>query len=353
MRTSLSVIAGGALGALVLAGCSTGDTSDDTPSADSTSGAASSGAVLAVGASFYPLQFIAERVGGDLASVTSLAPPGVEPHDMELSPSAVRSMQDMDTVLFMSDFAPAVDDAIDSTGVRSLDAHAIVDEHGADVAAHAEGDHEGHDHATDDGHADNEHSDEDHAEDEHAEESTEDDGHEGHDHGAADPHFWLDPTLVAEFAEDVAAEFAELDPDNAQTYEDNAAALLTDMDALDASLGEGLAMCERRDIFVSHEAYGYLAARYDLQQEGLSGLDPEAEPSPARMREIRDLVEDTGATTVFTESLVSASVAESLAEDAGITTQVLDPIESVVDADDYIQVMTRNLESLRTGLDCS
>lgn len=343
MRTPLPLMAAGALGALVLAGCSTNDTSGDAPSAGSTSGAASSGAVLAVGASFYPLQFIAERVGGDLASVTSLAPPGVEPHDMELSPSAVRSMQDMDTVLFMSDFAPAVDDAIDTTGVRSVDAHAIVDEHGADVAAHAEGDHEGHDHATDDEHAD----------DDHADESTEDDGHEGHDHGAADPHFWLDPTLVAELAEDVAAEFAELDPDNAQVYEDNAAALRTDMDALDASLGEGLAMCERRDIFVSHEAYGYLAARYDLQQEGLSGLDPEAEPSPARMREIRDLVSDTGATTVFTESLVSASVAESLAEDAGITTQVLDPVESVVDGDDYIQVMTRNLESLRTGLDCS
>jgi len=335
MPLSRTLIAGASVGLLALAGCSSA--SDDDGAASDNPDAS-----LVVGASFYPLQFVAERVGGDDVDVTSLISAGVEPHDAEMSPATVRSMQNMDTVLYLADFSAAVDDAIETTGVRSLDAHHIVDEHEGDVVAHAEADH---DHESGEAHED----DEDH---DHADEESDEDAHDDHDHGAADPHFWQDPTLVAEFADDVVAEFSELDPDNAADYEARGEELKAELNDLDAAYAEGLAVCERRDIFVSHEAYGYLSARYDLHQEGLSGLDPEAEPSPARVREIRDLIEGTGATTLFTESLVSAAVAESLASDVGVTTAVLDPIESVTEGDDYLGVMERNLEALRTGLAC-
>ncbi|WP_084130682.1 metal ABC transporter substrate-binding protein [Demequina sp. NBRC 110055] len=318
MSFSRPLIVGGAVGTLLLAGCSA------DPSTDSTDDAPSD-ASLSVGAAFYPVQFVAEQIGGDDVAVTPLIAGGVEPHDAELSPATVREMQNMDTVLYLSDFSAAVDDAIDTTGARALDAHHIVDEHGEDVAAHEAATHDGEEHAADD----------------------------GHDHGVADPHFWLDPTLLAEYAEDVVAEFSELDPDHAEAYEERGAALVASLSALDEDFTEGLAVCERREIFVSHEAYGYLGLRYDLEQEGMSGLDPEAEPSPARLREIRDLIEDSGATTIFTESKVSAAVAESLASDAGVTTAVLDPVETATNGDDYIDIMTRNLEALRTGLDCS
>ena len=337
MSLSRFLLAGGAVATLALAGCSSDGASTDT------SGSGDGDASLTVGASFYPLQFVAERVGGEDVEVSSLISPGVEPHDAELSPSVVRSMQSMDTVLYLTDFSAAVDEAVETTGARALDAHHIVEEHAADVAAHAESEH---DH--EDGHAhegEDEHTDEDHAHEG-------EDGHD-HDHGAADPHFWLDPTLVAEFADDVVAEFSELDPDHAADYEARGEELKGELSSLDDSFTQGLEICERRDVFVSHEAYGYMAVRYDLHQEGLSGLDPEAEPSPARVREIRDLVQDTDATTIFTESLVSASVADSLAEDVGVTTAVLDPLESITDGDDYLGVMTRNLEALRAGLDCS
>jgi zinc transport system substrate-binding protein len=327
------LLVSGVLGTLALAGCSADATSGD--------GATSAGgdAALTVGAAFYPLQFVAERVGGEDVAVESLVSPGVEPHDAELSPATVRSMQSMDTVLVLSDFSAAVDDAIETTGVRALDAHHIVEEHTAAVAAHAEADHDHQDgtaHEDEAGHEDEAHAEED-----------------DHDHGAGDPHFWLDPTLVAEFADDVVAEFSELDPANAANYEARGEELKSDLTTLDDSFTQGLEICERRDVFVSHEAYGYMAVRYDLHQEGLSGLDPEAEPSPARVREVRDLVEGTGATTIFTESLVSADVADSLAEDVGVTTAVLDPLESITDGDDYLGAMTRNLEALRTGLDCA
>ncbi|MFV0286899.1 MAG: metal ABC transporter substrate-binding protein [Demequina sp.] len=317
MKFSTPLIVGGAVGTLLLAGCSA------DPSTDDASG--SSDAALTVGTSFYPLQFVAEAIGGDDVEVTSLIAAGVEPHDAEMSPATVRSMQNMDTVLYLSDFSAAVDDAIDTTGVRALDAHHIIDEHGEAEAEHEE---------------------ETHADDEHASE-------DGHDHGTLDPHFWLDPTLLAEYAGDVVGEFSELDPENADDYGRRAGELFESLSTLDASFSEGLATCERRDIFVSHEAYGYLGLRYDLAQEGMSGLDPEAEPSPARIREIRDLIEGSGATTIYTESKVSAAVAQSLADDIGITTAVLDPLETIADGDDYISVMTRNLDALRTGLDCS
>ncbi|WP_062079015.1 metal ABC transporter substrate-binding protein [Demequina globuliformis] len=346
MKSRPFIIAGIA-GALVLAGCSSASPEDssDSAAADSTD------ATLTVGSAFYPLQFVAERVGGELVAVEPLIGSGVEPHDAELSPKTVRDMQNMDTVLFQSDFQPAIDDAVDTTGVRSLDSHHIIDEHGADVAEHAEGSHEGHDHADDEsGEDDHDHADESaEAEDAHSDEA---DSHDGHDHGSLDPHFWLDPTLLAEYTEDVIAEFSDLDPANADTYAANGQQLLTDLDALDASYTDGLATCERDDIFVGHEAFGYLTLRYDLTQEGLAGIDPESEPSPARVREIRDMVEASGATTIFTEDEVSADVAESIAEDVGVEVLVLSPIETVADGEDYLGVMETNLENLRTGLGC-
>ncbi|WP_084102107.1 metal ABC transporter substrate-binding protein [Demequina sp. NBRC 110051] len=319
MNVSRPLIVGGAVGTLLLAGCSA------DPSTATDDDASASDASLSVGAAFYPVQFVAEQVGGDDVAVTPLIAGGVEPHDAELSPATVREMQSMDTVLYLSDFSAAVDDAIATTGARALDAHHIIDEHGEEVAVHEAETHDGEEHAVDD----------------------------GHEHGVADPHFWLDPTLLAEYAQDVVAEFSELDPDNAAAYEERGNALVASLTDLDETFTEGLAVCERREIFVSHEAYGYLGLRYDLAQEGMSGLDPEAEPSPARLREIRDLIEDSGATTIFTESKVSAAVAESLASDAGVTTAVLDPVETATNGDDYIDIMTRNLEALRTGLDCS
>lgn len=296
--------------ALALSACSPSSKSDATGSAS-----------IAVAAAFYPLEFVAERVAGDHAAVLTLTAPGVEPHDLELSPAVVRDLQHQDLVLYLSHFQPAVDDAVESTGVAVLDVADAVhltpaDEHDAAHEAEAE---------------------------------VEDD----HDHGASDPHFWLDPALLAEYATVVGAEFATLDPANAADYTANAASLAGDLTTLDQTFTDGLAACERDTIFTTHEAFGYLTHKYGLHQEGLSGFDPEAEPSPARVRDIRDLMAAGGATTVFTESLVSANVAEALAADAGVTTAVLDPLEGVAGDDDYLSVMSRNLETLRGALDCA
>ena len=131
-------------------------------------------------------------------------------------------------------------------------------------------------------------------------------------------------------------------------------ALKTRFPALDEEYAAALASCERRTFVVQHEAFGYLAHRYDLEQVGISGIDPEGEPSPARLREVGAVVRDKGVTTIFFETLASPKVAQTLAADLGVQTAVLDPIEGVTDdSSDYFSIASDNLEALRVALSCS
>ncbi len=273
---------------------------------------------LTVASGLYPLEFVATAVLGDAGTVTPLTSPGVEPHDVELSPSVVRSLAQADAVLYIEGFQPAVDAAIESTGAYGVDAADVVELH----LTH-------HNHAEDGG-------DEDH----------------GDPHGQLDPHFWLDPLLLADYAEALAEEFSALDPKNTVTFERNAADLVQALTNLDTQFALGLAACERETIVVSHEAFGYLTDSYGLEQVGVAGIDPDTEPSPQRLREIAATIKATGTTTLFTESAASATVVQALAADAGVDTAVLDPLETIAQGDNYIGVMHRNLETLRHALGC-
>lgn len=324
-RAALAALPALALPA-VLAGCSADAGADD--------------GTLQVLASFYPLQYVAEQVGGDLVTVSNLTPPAAEPHDLELSPAQVRKIALADLVVYSSGFQTAVDEAVgtqapehvvDTSDVVTLEPHPGTP---AGEDAHAGAEEEAHEHA--------------------------DDEHDGHDHahGAADPHFWLDPTRVVEVGHAVAASLGEADPQHAATYAENARALEASLKDLDGEFEAGLRECASRTLVTSHEAFGYLAERYDLEQVGIVGLDPDAEPSPARLREVGAVVAENGVSTIFTETLTSPKVAETLATDAGVTTAVLDPLEGMSEdaaeaGDDYLSVMQDNLAALTEGLQCS
>lgn len=318
-RRTLSTLAPAAATAaaavLVLSACSSGGT-------DASGGSGDGG--VQVLASFYPLQYVTEQVGGDLVSVESLTPPGAEPHDLELSPAQVDQVGRADLVVYLSQFQAAVDDAV----AANPPAHVV--DAAQDTELHA-AEH------TEDG-------------DEHGDEHGEDE----HDHGSLDPHFWLDPSRLPAVADDVAAQLGELDPDHADEYEANARTFAQAMTELDDEYAAGLATCESRTIVTTHEAFSYLADRYDLEQVGISGIDPEGEPSPARLAEVGDVVRDEGVTTIFFETLASPKVAETLADELGVETAVLDPLEGLTDdTQDYVSVAKTNLETLRTALSCA
>ena len=276
-------------------------------------------------ASFYPLAWVTEQVAGDSWTVDNLTQPGQEPHDLDLTIAQTAALESAGLVVLEEGFQPAVDAAAEDSDAPVVDAAAVVDLRPA-------------------GHHDE-------SEEEHAEHADE----EGHDHGDLDPHFWLDPLLVADFADAVADELADVDPDGATTYADNAAALRTELETLDSEFTDGLATCERTTTVVSHDAFGYLA-RYGLDFEPIAGLSPDAEPTAADLGRLQSLITSDGVTTVFSERLVSAKMADTLAGDLGVSTAVLDPIEGLSDEtsdEDYLSLMRENLTALQEANGCS
>ncbi len=169
-----------------------------------------------------------------------------------------------------------------------------------------------------------------------------------------DPHFWQDPLRMAELGDAIAERLSKIDPEHSGAYSANAAGLRADLEALDTAFADGLTGCERDTVVVSHDAFGYLE-KYGLDMESLAGLSPGAEPTPADLGDLQTLIRDNGITTVFSERLVSPELTQTLAEDLGITTEVLDPIEGLADDtadDDYLSLMQQNLDLLRKANGC-
>lgn len=235
--------------------------------------------------------------------VTNLTPPGAEPHDLELTPREVARIEQADVVLYLSHgFQPAVSKAAEQASGKKLDVLAGLPLHPSD----------------------------------------------GSEAGlTADPHVWLDPLLFARIAKTIGTALAR-----------PATPLIRDLRALDRDYRRGLRNCKRHEIVTSHAAFGYLAARYGLQQVAITGLAPETEPSPQQLAHVVQVVRRTHATTVFFERLLSPRLAQTVAREVGAQTAVLDPIEGLTAdeqkrGDTYLTVMRSNLAALRVALACS
>lgn len=295
--------------AVLLFGTGCAAFSDDTTAGSDGEGSGAGGG-LSVTAAFYPLQYVSQRVTGDLVEVVNLTQPGGEPHDLALSVAQTAEVAESDLVVYEADFQPAIDAAVDQkTGGSVLDVSDAVDL----VAVSEAGSEE------------------------------------------FDPHFWLDPARMADLGDAMAERLGEIDPDRADTYAANASTLRNDLNALDTEYTEGLAGCERSTIVVSHEAFGYLS-KYGLEIEPIAGLSPDAEPTPADLGRLQQVIDDAGITTVFSERLVSPALSESLARDKGISTAVLDPIEGLSDEtsdQDYVSLMRANLAALEEANGCA
>lgn len=271
---------------------------------------------LAVTAAFYPYQFLAARIGGPDVEVTGLTKPGSEPHDLELTPQQVAGLAESDLVVYADGFQPAVDEAVEQQAQdAAFDASAVSPLVDGDVPL--------------------------------------EDGELEPEEEGTDPHAWLDPTRYADIGLALGERLGELDPDGAAGYTERAEALATELRALDEELQAGLATCERREIVTSHNAFGYLAARYDLEQISVTGLTPDAEPTPRRLAEVQQLAQQRGVTTIFFEELVSPRTAESLARDVGAEAVVLSPLEGPPESGDYLSAMRTNLATLQQALGCA
>jgi zinc transport system substrate-binding protein len=319
MRLSIATPALIATLALGLSACGGSGSADSSPTP---------GTPLRVVAGFYPLAYAAEQVGGDAVEVINLTPPGGEAHDLELSPQQVAEIGEADLVLYIPGFQPALDQAIEQVAAdRALNVTEALSLLPAEDHAH-----EGETGATDD-HAD-----------EHADEHSALDG---------DPHVWLNPLNMAAIGDEIAARLSALNADG--PFSAGAQALTGSMNSLNDEWATGTAECRSRDLVVSHEAFGYLAEQYNFAQIGIAGLSPDAEPSPARIAEVADLVRERGVTTIYYETLVDPGVAQTLAAETGATTAILDPLEGLLEGStgNYVTVMQANLEQVRSGQGCA
>jgi zinc transport system substrate-binding protein len=267
-------------------------------------------APLSVVAAFYPLAWATRAVGGIAVRITDLTPAGAEPHDLEITTDQRDAIEDADLVVEMGDgFQPGVEDAADERSGATLQVLRSIGVN-QDEAKH-------------------------------------------------DPHVWLDPVLMGRIVGSVATALTKVDPTRRAVFARRARATHSRLDALNADYQAGLASCARTLLVTSHEAFGWMAKRYGLRQEGIAGIDPEAEPGARRLGELADLARRKGVTTIFTEELVSPKVAQTLAREAGgVKTEVLNPLESLTvreraRGDDYLTVMRSNLAKIRPALACS
>jgi zinc transport system substrate-binding protein len=254
-------------------------------------------------ASFYPFAYVAEQVGGSHVDVGNLTSPGVEPHDVELRPKQVGAVQTADLVIYQRGFQNAVDDAVDRADRSTEDV--------VDVATLVP--------------------------------------------SSKDPHSWLDPRAMVAVTRAVESRLSKVDPANAASYASRAERLEGQLGRLDQELATGLKSCRIRTIVTSHAAFGHLARRYGLTQVPIAGIDPTNEPTPSELADISALVRRERITTVFTEELVSPTVAQTVARETGARTATLDPIEGLAEDSDetYLSLMRRNLDALRKANSCS
>ena len=264
---------------------------------------------LAVVASFYPLQYATQQVGGDFVEVTSLTKPGAEPHDVELTPRDVASVSKASLVVYALGLQSAVDKAVTSQADdRSLDVTPAANLN-LTLAS-----------------------------------------------GATDPHFWLDPQRYSAVATTIAERLGQLDPAHRSDYAKNATLFAGKLERLGQELTTGLAGCQRKDIVTSHSAFGYFAQRFGMTQVAINGLSPDQEPTAGALATVSAYARSHQVTTIYAETLVSPAIAATVAKESGATLATLDPIEGLTEKSkgkDYFEVMRSNLKALQAGQGCS
>lgn len=302
--------------AMLVAACSSTQTVQSAVSSSSSD--ASSDGKISVVASFYPMADFAQKIGGDKVNVRCLVPAGSEPHDWEPTPEDIQAIDAADLLVYNgAGMESWVDDVISSSGA---DAPQSVCASDGIVLRQVMGD-------------------------------------EGDEAGKliTDPHVWNSPKNAEVELRNIANALEAVDPDNKDYYEANYQQVAAECEQLDSDFSQTLSACSKKEIVVSHEAWGYLCDAYGLTEVGIAGLDPEAEPDAQSMAEISDKVRDDGVTTIFYEDLASPKVAQAIASETGASVERLNPLEGLTDdelaqGEDYFSVMRSNLEELRAAL---
>lgn len=319
--------------AVSLVACNGGDAS--TPSTNDESTDSNK---LKVYTTIYPLEDFTKKIGGDLVDVESILPPGADAHTYEPTSKLMVDIAKSDGFIYsgvgIESFAEQIEESLAKENVAFINAG-----EGIELLAHTE---EGEEEATHD-----------HEEEEHAHE--EDTHEEEHVHGDNDPHVWIDPILSITLAENIKNALVELHPEGKETFEENFQQLKSKLEDLDKSFTDVVNQSDKKEILVSHAAYGYWEKRYGIKQISVLGLSPTEEPSQKELQSIIETATEHDINYVIFESNVSSNVTDIVQAQIGAEALTLSNLETVTDEDiknneDYFSIMKKNLETLKKAL---
>ena len=155
-------------------------------------------------------------------------------------------------------------------------------------------------------------------------------GHEGHHHGEFDGHIWLDPANAKEMLHEIAHELADLDPDNASKYESNADQTIKSIDKMIKDIDTNINKDAKFIVF--HDAYQYFETRFGVMTAGALTLNTDVLPGAKQISEIQEVITERDIKCIFSEPQFNPKIIETIAQDTGIKTGVLDPLGSIFDA---------------------
>ncbi|WP_235991896.1 metal ABC transporter substrate-binding protein [Metabacillus schmidteae] len=323
----------------LLFGCSSnGDTSS---SSQSTEPAADS-ETLKIYTTLYPLEDFTKKIGGDLVEVENVIPPGADAHTFEPSTKDMVNIAEADAFIYsgvgFESFAETAQESLkneDVTFINAGDGLELLEGHSEEEHAHDEAEHE--------------------EETEHAHDEAAHEEEHSHDHGDTDPHVWIDPVLSIQLAENIKNALTELHPEGKETFEENFESLKTQLNELDESFSDVISHASKKEILVSHAAYGYWESRYGIEQISVLGLSPTQEPSQKELQTIIETAKEHDIKYIIFETNVSSNVTDIVQSEIGAEALTLNNLETLTDEDiknneDYFSIMKKNLETLKKAL---
>jgi zinc transport system substrate-binding protein len=273
---------------------------------------------LKVVASFYPLAFFTQEIGGDKVEVSSLIPYNSEVHSWQPSIGDISKAEDADILIYNGAGLDhwVEDDLLGSISTKDK----VIVEASQGMVLLASGEQ----------------------------------GEE--DHGGGDPHLWVSPHTAVTLAERVAEALMEADPDNSAYYEERWLALEQRFTDMDTRYSNELAAYSGKTFFTTHAAYGYVADRYGLKQHGVIGLSADEQPSTETLTGIVEGMIEEGAHAIYIDPVYSDAYAKTLKTEMEAKTGepvmilhlylMLGPVDDL----DYFQQLESNLENLKLGL---
>lgn len=278
---------------------------------------------LKIVATFYPMYDFTKNIVGDVGEVSLLMPAGTEPHDYEPSAKDMAKITEADAFVYHNENMETwVPSAIDSWKKGKPN---VIE--GTKEMLLLPGGEEEHDHSHEEGH-----------------------------HHELDPHTWLSPHQAIKEVTSIKNQLVKLYPEKKAIFETNAKNYLAKLEDLDKNYTDTLKEAKQKNFVTQHTAFSYLALDYGLNQVGISGINPDQEPDPSRIAELKHYVEDNGINYIYFENNNQGKAAQTLADETNVQLEVLNPLESLtkkqMDAgENYVSVMKENLTALKKTTD--